>query len=947
MRRKTVLGILTAIAILCPLCACFGTGLGAVCLFSAAEDETAAERFILRFDEDMPESGLNAFSAAWNPDPVSERDRIYVVSVPGEDGEDLLRAEYGDHLVYCCPDLRRTVSSLPTDPELKTSDFFQQIHVPEAWELVEPDPDLTVAVLDTGVFREHEDFEGVRILDGYDAVEKHAGVDKDTSGHGTAVIGIIAASPGNGLGSSGICPGVRILPVRVSSGENAIYSSDFVNGLRYAVDAGARIINLSFGGYSFSAAENDAVQYALSKQCLLIAAAGNDGDETHRGEYCYPASYEGVISVGSCGRNGERSAFSQYNDDVWILAPGEQIPFPAFDEEGGSVYRRANGSSYAAAIVTGIAGLVLSAVDGDVRFGPDEFRSLLASDRIPAVGDGCGVVDALRAVSEANEPQISGVVTGQTYRTKVIVRFNRGTALLDGEPFSDGDTVYQNGVHRLTVTDGETKKTVSFRLSYVPATYSVSRDADSLSVTYRGGTATMDGFPYESGEPVTGQGVHRFVLTDPFGERKTVDLTLNTVPPVLSGAEDGAVYDRPVRISTAGAGKIRLNGGELPAGGILTEDGDYELTLSSANGTEEHTVRFRIERGGKTAGEAPARSDILLCERYGWFGVYGEGTDGLSVRNLGTGEMLRTVGSGRILRAAVAGEKLILLRDGTAEVLDASLPDSDEISASAPCDDFAWADGLLYLLADGFLSVWDPETDERTPVTETGANAILTDGNVLALYRSETGALTGPDGAALGVLPDGSGRPLLYGDLVFDSGTAYEIDRSGETDELRVRFSYLGSALACRSGFLYTTEEVCSVETGELAGHCGMPLTAVLFGESVALVRRTNGQLSVYPSAGELFAPLPESVAVSPEQTSEYLRTYSFYDGSGPDAVLADGDRFCVLFSSARRYVLYEGRTPVGEVRLPFEPGKGAMEGTNAAFLSSDGRLLWESGTLR
>lgn len=982
MRKSTVSGIILAIALLLPLTAVCSAGAGEQRIFYASgtgeaertaliadalkpydarlseeqapsdgEAEGRTGAWIVRFSDRVSAAEAAARLTGWDAVPLSAGpERVFRISASSIEPFERANA---DALLYCCADVRRAVSDVQSRPDTANADAYARIGLPEANGFAEADPDLIIAVLDTGVFRGHEDFVGVSILSGYDAVEKHAGVHKDLNGHGTAVIGLIAASGENGVGITGVCPGVRILPVRVAAGEKTIYSSDFVSGLRFAADAGAKIINLSFGGYSFSDAEYDAVQYALAKGCILIAAAGNDGRDGHGTDYCYPASYDGVIAVGSCDRSGLPSVFSQRNDSVHILAPGEQLTVPAFDAEENSIYKRVNGTSYAAAVVSGVTGLALSALDGGVRFESAEMLSLLSKDSAPKDVSGYGVLDALYTVTHVNEPQICGVVSGQTYPSKITIRFNRGVARLDGEEFSDGDAVYENGSHLLTVTDGEFVKTVSFRLSYEPALFSVIREDGRLAVQYTGGEATLDGLPYESGSPVSGRGFHLFTLTDPFGDRKEVPLYAEPDPDEMTGAEDGAVYDRPVRLLFAGDGQDSVNGKTVSGQVILTEDGTYTVRMTNPMQTARKTVSFRIERGGLPLVNRLPEPRVWVDEVNGWYAVYGETVDGIGVYTLETGEEIRHLKTGPVRQMAKAGTGIAACGQGFAAVLDPVRLITDEDAATVfdvRSDGIVYADRAFWVLAEGALSEMDPETGLLTKREETDANDLLTDGTAVFLYWPESGRLkNAASGKEYRIPAQTDETPMPAGEWLFASGKAYALPTDEGVSESRTltpHFTYEGRAIACEDGNLYTSEAVFRLEDGALLGHYGCSVSCLFTTEEHRFLCREDGGIEAFPADRILYAPAAETLYTDPVQTSAYLRSYYWYGLSDVADLAADGSRFCVLFRKSRRALVCENGALVSEIKLPFEPSHAVLDGESLCIFSAESGMLWADGTV-
>jgi thermitase len=259
------------------------------------------------------------------------------------------------------------------------------IGAPDAWEALPPDaPTITVAVIDSGICAEHPDLTG-RIGDGWDFLENDP-VPQDDFGHGCAVAGVIAANPNNGVGIIGVAPNAQIMPLRVLNAQGVGTYSDVAAAIVYAADNGAEIVNLSLGGSSPSGILEDAVNYATSRGVMVIAAAGNTGQEG----VLYPAAYEPVIAVASVDPDLQRSSFSSYGPEVDLLAPGRDI---VTTQNGGS-YGLMNGTSFAAPHVAGIA--VLETVYG---------RTLVVNGGLVSV-NGTPVVVPMATPTETMSPTL-------------------------------------------------------------------------------------------------------------------------------------------------------------------------------------------------------------------------------------------------------------------------------------------------------------------------------------------------------------------------------------------------------------------------------------------------------------------------------------------------------------------------------------------------------------
>ncbi|UKW32342.1 MULTISPECIES: type VII secretion-associated serine protease mycosin [Streptomyces] len=289
------------------------------------------------------------------------------------------------------------------------------LHLQEAWRTTRG-AGVTVAVLDTGVDAGHPDLRG-RVLPGKDLVGFGARQgDRTWARHGTAMAGIVAGrghGDGDGDGVLGVAPEARILPVRVilEEGDPAraqargARGGALADGVRWAADHGADVINLSLGDDSATAhpdaGEDAAVRYALAKGAVVVASAGNGGRDGDHASY--PAAYPGVIAVTAVDRNGGRAAFSTRRWYATLSAPGVGVVIADPDRR----YYEGWGTSAAAAFVSGAAALLRSAHPG---LSPAEVRRLLVSSArdVPPGGRsdelGAGVVDPAAALALAARP---------------------------------------------------------------------------------------------------------------------------------------------------------------------------------------------------------------------------------------------------------------------------------------------------------------------------------------------------------------------------------------------------------------------------------------------------------------------------------------------------------------------------------------------------------------
>jgi len=255
----------------------------------------------------------------------------------------------------------RAVPSPAVDPNPLVGDSVREeqwhlktLNVPGAWVYADG-AGVTVAVIDSGVDADHPDLKG-QVLPGLDLVDPKGDGDTDLVGHGTTVSAIIAGRGDDNAGVIGIAPKAKILPVRVLNEENRYNDAIIVaKGVRWAVDHGAKVINLSLGGNGSSPALAAALDYAFAKDVVVVACTGNTSAST-TDQVWYPAREPGVIAVAGTDRAG---------DELWpgsITGPQTVVAAPATDLVGARPggYWKVQGTSFAAPMVAGTAALIRS-----------------------------------------------------------------------------------------------------------------------------------------------------------------------------------------------------------------------------------------------------------------------------------------------------------------------------------------------------------------------------------------------------------------------------------------------------------------------------------------------------------------------------------------------------------------------------------------------------------
>lgn len=294
-----------------------------------------ARTLVLLFEDDVSEETKQNIFAQHNLSKIRDfygSSQMYV-STQNDDLDGLIKELKGSHTEI------KEASKHSFYGEAQTNDPYwnqqwgaQLMRFQETWFTETTGvPNVKVAVLDTGVWLDHPDLSGVNFVDIYDAISRSTDPAdiNDTEGHGTAMIGILAANINNGIAIAGLAPNVSVMPVKILEDVDDLglcFTFNFEEGLQWAIDHGADIISMSFGCGQSGTTDSRLTYANTIEKITLVAAAGNAGSSEGA---IYPANHQNVIGVGAIGQDG----FGQYicsdsnrGPGVDVYAPGLHTP---------------------------------------------------------------------------------------------------------------------------------------------------------------------------------------------------------------------------------------------------------------------------------------------------------------------------------------------------------------------------------------------------------------------------------------------------------------------------------------------------------------------------------------------------------------------------------------------------------------------------------------------
>ncbi len=546
--------------------------------------------------------------------------RLHVIEVPTDQLSTTMQNYRDDPRVVSVEENKeRKAEGDPSDTDYGSQWALPKIGWDQAFGTITPTGSSIVAILDTGVDSTHTELAGklitcTSILNGSDCTS-------DPHGHGTWLAGIIAANTDNNNGIAGVgYDGVKIMPVTVLSAGGTGQDSDIIAGVIWAADNGADVILMGFSNPGFSQNLQDAIDYAWSKNVVIVAATGNDGVTTPT----YPAGDRGVIGVSATDQSDNFVSFSNYGQDVFLAAPGINIP-TTNPMTSVDTYVTISGTSASSAIVAGVAAFT-KAVDPTLTNGVIVGRLARNADPAGTLDQiGNGRVNMARALADTGiEPiQPAGaapVGNGGPYVGPYVAatqphNVNFATSGLPNNVSITVTWTKKNSGGDNCTTNSNVNGSTTFN---TPGPSGNEGTCPSTTFTYSfPGSVTVSGVTYnfQSGSPTSG------FTTGSIGATTTVTATyaLACTAPSISGQPAGATktVGESVTFSVTASGTAplsyqwRKNSSNITGAtsssytilSVVTADaGSYDVVVSNSCGvTTSSTATLTVNKATPTA----------------------------------------------------------------------------------------------------------------------------------------------------------------------------------------------------------------------------------------------------------------------------------------------------------------------------------------------------------
>ncbi|MDP3955038.1 MAG: S8 family peptidase, partial [bacterium] len=325
--------------------------------FAQSSDNFAADEIIVKLKSDIAQNKLEELNQKLG-NRISQKlllPQTFTIKVPKSQASQFVKIYERNPLVeYAELNYKAYALEIPNDSYFSNQWGMVKVQAPQAFDISHGLSAVKIAIVDTGIDNNHEDF-AEKIVARVNFTGSPS--DDDIYGHGTHVAGIAAAITNNNLGVAGLGFEASLMSVKVLDDTGSGYYSWVANGINWAADNGAKVINLSLGGSSSSTTLQNAVNYAWSKGVVLACAAGNNGNTSR----VYPGYYVNCMATAATNSNDQKASWSSYGSWVDVAAPGDNI-FSTMPNHSNAIgilnYGYLSGTSMATPHVAGLAGLL-------------------------------------------------------------------------------------------------------------------------------------------------------------------------------------------------------------------------------------------------------------------------------------------------------------------------------------------------------------------------------------------------------------------------------------------------------------------------------------------------------------------------------------------------------------------------------------------------------------